>query len=157
MNLQEIHGKLGRKFGGAIRDWLQPEAGDAWIDVEPASWHAVAEYLKNDPELHFEYLRLISGTDYIERMEVVYHFLSYKHEHEAVIKIKLDRAKPVVPSVMDLWPAADWLEKETYDMLGIEFEGHEDLRRILLPDDWDGFPLRKDYKQPDEYHGVSNW
>lgn len=157
MNLQEIRIKLAQKFGAAIADWVEPEAGDAWIEVDPASWRAVAEYLKSEPSLAFDYLRLISGVDYLERMEVVYHFLSYKHDHEAIIKVKLNRESPVIASITDLWPAADWHERETYDMLGIEFEGHEDLKRILLPDDWEGFPLRKDYKQPDEYHGINNW
>ena len=93
----------------------------------------------------------------MERLESVYHFLSYQHDHEAVIKIKLDRENPRVASVMDLWPAADWHEREAYDLVGIVYEGHQDLRRILLPDDWEGHPLRKDYKQPEEYHGISNW
>ena len=157
MKLQEIHAKLREKFGDQIGEWIEPEAGHPSIVVEPEVWHAVAECLKSDPALAFDYLRIVSGVDYVEWMEAVYHLFSYQHEHDAVIKVKLDRDKPAIASVMDLWPAADWHERETYDLLGIIFEGREGLTRILCPDDWVGHPLRKDYKQPDEYHGISNW
>jgi NADH-quinone oxidoreductase subunit C len=158
VTLEEIHGRLKAKFGDAIGEWAAPEAGDAWIAVlEPGRFHEICEHLKSDPELAFDFLRCISGVDYVEWMESVYHFLSYEHDREAVLKVKLDRADPKVPSVMDLWPAAEWHEREAYDLLGIEYEGHASLKRILLPEDWIGHPLRKDYKQPDEYHGISNW
>lgn len=158
MQLKEIHQHLKAKFGDGIGEWFQPEAGDAWIEVSAAAWPQVAAALKNDPALAFDYLRCVTGTDYPpDEIQVVFHFLAYTHDHEAIIKIKLPREKPNVASVMELWPAADWHERETYDLLGIVFEGHAALRRILLPDDWRGFPLRKDYKQPDEYHGISNW
>jgi len=68
----------------------------------------------------------------------------------------VERADPRIPSVADLWPAAEWHEREAYDMMGIVYEGHENLRRILLPDDWEGFPLRKDYVPPKSYHGLTN-
>ena len=157
MTLQEIHARLREKFAEAIGDWAEPEVGDAWIQVEPDRLHDVALFLKTDPDLDFDFLRLVSGVDYTDWMEVVYHLLSYGHDHEAVLKVKLDREEPVVASVMDIWPAADWLERETYDLLGIVFKDHANLKRILLPEDWKGFPLRKDYEQPDEYHGISNW
>lgn len=157
MTLQEIHGKLKAKFGDAIGEWATPEAGEGWIEVKAESWHEVAAHLKNDSALAFDYLRSISGVDYVEWIESVYHFLSYKHDHEATVKVKVTRENPSLASVMDLWPAADWHERETYDLLGIIFEGHDDLKRILLPEDWDGHPLRKDYKQPEEYHGISHF
>lgn len=157
MTLEEIHARLTEKFGDAIEPWAPPETGDAWIEVRADSWKAVAEALRSDKDLAFDFLRCLSGVDYVDWLESVYHLLSYKHEHEAVIKVKADRSKPVVPSVVEYWPAAEWHECESYDMVGIVYEGHPDLRRILLPEDWEGFPLRKDYKQPDEYHGISNW
>lgn len=157
MKLEEIHARLAGKFGDAIAPWAPPEHGDAWIEVAGDKWHEAAEFLHSDSGLAMDYLRLISGVDYVDWIEAVYHLLSYRHDHEAVIKIKLDRTEPRTASVTDVWPAAEWHERETYDMLGIVFEGHPNLTRILLPEDWEGFPLRKDYKQPDEYHGVSNW
>ena len=157
MTLQEIQTKLRDKFGDAIADWIEPENGDGWIDVDVASWHAIAEYLRHDSEMGFDYLRIISGVDYGEHLASVYHLYSYANDQDVIIKIKVNREDPKVASVMDLWPAADWHERETYDLLGIVYEGRESLKRILLPDDWEGFPLRKDYKQPDEYHGISNW
>ena len=95
----------------------------------------------------------------IERAECissVYHLYSYTYNHDLVLRVDLDRAAPKVHSVVHLWPSADWHEREAYDMLGIVYEGHPDLHRILLPEDWDGYPLRKDYVPPKEYHGISN-
>jgi NADH-quinone oxidoreductase subunit C len=88
-------------------------------------------------------------------VEVVYHFFSYVHRHDLTVKIDLPRDKPVVPSVAALWPSANWQEREQFDLLGVEFTGHPDLRRILLPEDWVGHPLRKDWTEPAEYRGMS--
>ena len=157
MELKEIHAKLAEKFGDSIGEWVEPDAGDAWVEVLAGAWPQVARHLKGDPALAFDYLKLLTGTDYVEYLEAIYHLFSYTHEHTAAIKIKLDRDNPVVASVMHVWPAADWHERETYDLVGLEFEGHDNLTRILCADDWVGHPLRKDYKQPDEYHGITNW
>lgn len=159
MDLKSIHQHLKGKFADAIGEWAEPEAGDGWVEVAPASFAEVAKAVKEDPKLSCGYLRSLSGVDYPEagHIQAVYHLFSYEHDHQAILKVKLDRAKPVIASVVDLWPAAEWHEREAYDMLGIEFDGHDNLRRILLPEDWEGFPLRKDYKQPEEYHGISNW
>lgn len=158
MTLKDIHASLAAKFGAAIGSWVAVEAGDGWIEVDPAKWLEVATHLKNDPALKFDYLRCLSATDFPpDEIQVVYHLLSYAHDHDAIVKIKLPRATPVVASVAGLWPAADWHEREAFDMLGTKFSGHPGLTRILLPDDWVGYPLRKDYKQPDEYHGIGNW
>lgn len=83
-------------------------------------------------------------------MEVVYHLYSYANRQSLSVKVKTDRESSVVPSVVDLWKGADWNERETYDLLGIHFEGHPNLKRILLPDEWEGHPLRKDYQPLDE-------
>lgn len=157
MTLEEIHARLSGKFGEAIAPLSSPEAGDAWIEVAPEALREVAAYLRDDKELAFDYLRCISGVDHVDWMESVYHLMSYRHGHEAVLKVKLERSAPRVASVAGVWAAADWHERESYDMVGIVYEGHPDLSRILLPEDWEGYPLRKDYKQPDEYHGISNW
>ncbi len=86
----------------------------------------------------------------------MYHLFSLQHRHQIVLKVEVDRAQPSVPSVQGVWKAANWLEREVYDMLGVDFVGHPDMRRILLPDDWVGHPLRKDYQEAGGYHGVTN-
>jgi len=118
--------------------------------VKKERWLEVAPFLKEDEQLGFDYLSDLHGVDYEDRMEVYYHFYSYKNRQSVAIKVKTDREQPTVPSVMDIWHGADWNEREAFDLLGIHFPGHRDMRRILLPDDWVGFPLRKDYVQYDE-------
>jgi NADH-quinone oxidoreductase subunit C len=119
-------------------------------------WRELAAYLKNDPQLRLDWLANLSGMDYVAdaQMAVVYDLWSFEHDHRFAVKVFTPREKPSIPSVADLWPAADWHEREAYDMFGIDFPGHPDLRRILLADDWEGFPLRKDYVFPREYHGI---
>ena len=87
-------------------------------------------------------------------MEVVYHLYSYTHRHKFVLKVQLPREDPSVPTVEGVWGVAKWQERESYDFYGIQFTGHSDLRRILLPDDWEGHPLRKDWVDPEYYHGL---
>ncbi len=120
------------------------------IVVKNERLHDVAKLLKEDGELHFEYLSNLHGVDYEDRMEVYYHLYSYKNRQSIAVKVKTNRETPTVASVMDIWEGANFNERETYDLLGINFPGHKDLRRILLSDDWVGHPLRKDYEQFDE-------
>jgi NADH-quinone oxidoreductase subunit C len=100
----------------------------------------------------------VAGVDYPKRnvIEVVYHLFSYNQRHGIVLKVEADRANPVVPTVEGVWKSANWMEREVYDLLGVDFAGHSDMRRLLLPDDWEGHPLRKDYEEHGGYHGVSN-
>ena len=132
------------------------EAPADHISVATADWKAFAEFLKNDEQLFFDAMMCITGGDYGEESDlgVIYNLHSMKHNHKLEVRINLPREKPVVPSVEQIWRIADWFERETYDMYGIEFQGHRDLRRILLPEDWEGFPLRKDYEFPTTYHGI---
>jgi NADH-quinone oxidoreductase subunit C len=102
----------------------------------------VAEKVK---EMDFDNLSVITGTDYMDRFEVVYNFLSYRKKQNLVLKVILDYKNPVVDSLSSLWKVANWLERETYDLVGINFRGHPNLKRILLPEGWQGHPLRKDY------------
>ncbi|WCK54338.1 NADH-quinone oxidoreductase subunit C [Aneurinibacillus sp. Ricciae_BoGa-3] len=113
-------------------------------------WHSVARLLHDHEDLAFDYLSMSLGVDYETYMESVCYLYSYKHNHNVCIKVTTDRDNPIVPSVTDIWAGADWFERETYDLLGITYEGHYNLNRILLPDDWVGHPLRKDYVQYDE-------
>ncbi|MGD8190341.1 NADH-quinone oxidoreductase subunit C [Brevibacillus ginsengisoli] len=120
------------------------------IIVKNEKLHDVAKLLKEDSELHFEYLSNLHGVDYENHMEVYYHLYSYKNRQSIAVKVKTNREKPSVASVMDIWAGANYNERETYDLLGINFPGHNDLRRIMLSDDWVGHPLRKDYVPFDE-------
>ena len=108
----------------------------------------IATFLRDEPDLAFDFLSMVCAVDYLPanpRFEVVYHLYSTKHLTRIRLKVRLEEDDPQVESVTALWPTADWHERETYDMFGIRFSNHPDLRRILLPEDWEGFPLRKDY------------
>jgi NADH-quinone oxidoreductase subunit C len=129
---------------------------DPFFKVKPERWLEVARALRDTPELAFDFMNVITGVDWIKQniLQVVYHLYSYTHKHAAVVKIDLDRANPQVPSVAGIWSTADWQEREQYDLLGIQFTGHPDLRRLLMPDDWVGHPMRKDYKEATHYREM---
>ena len=133
----------------------------------------VARFLKSDPALAFDALNNLTATDWFDadakkqaklgdpRIEVVYHLYSYRHKHHAILKVKSPRWRdgvagqlPQIPTVSSVWAVADWHEREAFDLVGIDFVGHPDLRRILCSEDWQGHPLRKDYEFPLEYHGI---
>jgi NADH-quinone oxidoreductase subunit C len=156
MDATAIHQRLKERFGDAVGD-CDSAAKDPWIAVQPGAIAAVCRFLKDEPELAFDSLSNQSGVDYNAKdaIEVVYHLYSYAHRHPLVLKVSLPRANPVVSTVEQVWKAANWLEREIYDLLGVVFEGHSDLRRLLLPEDWVGYPLRKDYVEAEEYHGIS--
>ncbi|MCX5776054.1 MAG: NADH-quinone oxidoreductase subunit C, partial [Candidatus Firestonebacteria bacterium] len=117
--------------------------------VPAASVYELVKYLK---ETGFDYLMNLCATDYKINIEVIYHLYSYTTKGKVTLKVKLDREKPEVASVTPLHLGADWQEREAYDMLGVIFTGHPDFRKILLPADWEGYPLRKDYeRKPDQY------
>ena len=117
----------------------------------------VCQFLRTEPALRFDCLSNLSGVDYPKRnaIQVVYHLFSYPLRHWIVLKIDATRDDPVVPTVSVVWSAANWQEREVFDLLGVTFTGHPDLRRILMPEDWPGHPLRKDFVEPQEYHGIS--
>jgi NADH-quinone oxidoreductase subunit C len=173
MKPDEIIAALEQKFGDRIKQ-KKLDAIDPYFAIEPGSLLEVCRHLRNDPALRFDLLNCISGVDYLEpdpkkapkagfdpHLEVVYHFQSSVHKHRTVLKLMLPRWKndkpgelPEVPSVTGLWSTADWHEREVYDLCGVWFTGHPDLRRILLAEDWVGYPLRKDYEFPLDYHGI---
>ncbi|HEY9246134.1 MAG TPA: NADH-quinone oxidoreductase subunit C [Candidatus Methanoperedens sp.] len=101
-------------------------------------------------EMGFDHLSVITGIDYLDRFEVIYNFLSYNKKENLVLKVVLGHEDPAVDSLSSLWKVADWLERETYDLVGIKFTGHPNLKRILLPYAWNGHPLRKDYDMETE-------
>lgn len=120
-----------------------------YLIIKGEYWLQTAQVLKSHPELKLDYLRNLTGTDQESHMEVVYHFINFEHKQDYGFKVKTDRENPSIPSVTPLWATANWNEREVYDLLGIDFPGHPDLTRIMMPDDWIGHPLRKDYEAID--------
>ncbi|MEK4639770.1 NADH-quinone oxidoreductase subunit C [Bacillus sp. FSL W8-0519] len=117
--------------------------------VEPSKYYEVMELLRFHEGLAFDYMSELHATDFMTHMEVYVHLFSYGKKQSVAVKVKLDREAPQVESVTALWKGADWPEREAYDLLGIVFKGHPNLSRILMPDDWVGHPLRKDYEPYD--------
>jgi NADH-quinone oxidoreductase subunit C len=150
----EIYHRAKEKFGDRILEIVDKKP-DPWMVVDPAALVEVGQYLKDDSATAFDCLSNESGVDYKDRIEVVYHLFSYQHRHQAVLKVKLPRENPNVATLENVWKSANWMEREIYDLLGVNFEGHSDMRRLLLPEDWVGHPLRKDFVEPQEYHGIS--
>lgn len=119
------------------------------LTIAPERWLEVARFVKTNEELDLNYLSNLSGVDYETYMETVYYIGSLAKNHYYCFKVKTNRDTPSIPSVTPVWAAANWNEREVYDLLGIDFPGHPDLRRIMMPDDWVGHPLRKDYEPID--------
>ncbi|MGH7818800.1 MAG: NADH-quinone oxidoreductase subunit C [Candidatus Binatia bacterium] len=151
----EIHRRLRETFDDLILE-LSEQGPDPAIFVHPSAIEPVCRLLKTEPGFEFDCLSNLSGVDYPKRdaIEVVYHLYSYRHFHTLVLKVDTPRDNPVVPTVERVWKTANWQEREVFDLLGVVFEGHSDLRRILMPEDWVGHPLRKDFVEPEEYHGI---
>ena len=149
MTSEEIVEKLNAGLAGVILDSDFPQ-GDAVIFVEPKSLHVVAEFLKNEPDLKFDYLSDVRGVDYLleerePRFESVYQLYSIDHQHSIRVRVGIDEDNPSVPTVSDLWKGALYPEQELFDMFGIHVEGHPTMERLIMPKDWEGYPLRKDY------------
>jgi NADH-quinone oxidoreductase subunit C len=119
------------------------------VVIEKSYWPQTAALLKSHEELKLEYLRNVSGTDQETHMEVTFYLIQFSEKQDYCVKVKTDREDPVIPSVTSVWQTANWNEREIYDLLGISFTDHPDMRRIMLPDDWVGHPLRKDYEPLD--------
>lgn len=169
---EAISQKLQAAFAPDVSFALHQLPTDSWLEVAAGEWRKVAEFLKNDSALAFDTLCNLCVVDQFETdlkkknppppcLWVVYHLFSFVHRHRIVMKLQLPRGQatgneqlPVVQSVADLWKAANWHEREAYDLSGVMFAGHPDLRRILCPDDWIGHPLRKDYPFPETYAGI---
>jgi NADH-quinone oxidoreductase subunit C len=162
---EEIAELLKSTFGDAVRE-VRMDSNHPWVLVAAEKWHDVALFLRDDSRLYCNLLRCISGVDRLadNEIEVVYDLMSMRPCSERAepwvggnviaIKVRVPRDGGHIPTVSDVWPAADWHERETYDLLGVTFDNHPDHRRILCPDDWVGHPLRKDYQYPLEYHGI---
>ncbi len=152
---QTLQDELGEEVVFDFNDGTGDDK-DPWCKVESGRIDDVATKLKTDPALHFDYMECLTGIDFPDdnQIGVTYHLCSYVKKHRIVLKCLLDRDDPVIPTLTNVWRAALWQERECFDLLGVMFDGHPDLRRILLPDDWEGHPLRKDWTEKAEYHGI---
>lgn len=168
MKTQEIHTLIHSKFpdeeielhegvsGRPEKGEENKHTGDSFIVVPTSKVIEICQILKEIDRFDFDCLSDLTCVDRKEWFEVVYHLFSYRHNHSVVLKVKLSHEEtPHLPTVEGVWPVANWLEREVFDLFGIVFDGHSDLRRIMLPEDWIGHPLRKDYKEEEDYHGIS--
>jgi NADH-quinone oxidoreductase subunit C len=154
MIAQEIFEVLKMKFGDAIIDG-KLDVQQPWICLAPDKIRDVCCFLRDDAAMQFDYLSCLSGMDYNNgTFGIVYHLASMVHKHKIILKTQCTKDNLHIQSVSDVWGSANWHEREAFDLFGIIFDGHPDLRRILLPDDWEGNPLRKDYKVQEFYHGM---
>jgi NADH-quinone oxidoreductase subunit C len=156
MEAKEIYGRLEQKFPGKVKG-LKDDVFDPFVIVEPQAIVETCCFLRDEPELKFEILSDLTVVDFPkeEKLQVVYHLYSYTFRHPIVLKVDLPREEPRISTLEGVWKAANWFEREAFDLFGVVFEGHGDLRRILLPEDWIGHPLRKDYVEQEEYDGIS--
>jgi NADH-quinone oxidoreductase subunit C len=130
------------------------DSGDPFIIVATDDARDVLKFLKDDADMAFDSLMCLSGADTGRELWVVYHLHSFTYMHKTTVKVVLPRENPVCDTVSDMWLMANFFEREVYDLYGVHFKGHPDLRRIMNPPDWVGWPGRKDYEYPAEYHGV---
>jgi len=183
MEQAAIYQLLAEQFGEAMQAWNEdgPQPG-ATVAADRIA--EVARFLRQDPRLEFDLLMCLSGVDWDGfdeagkgksvpilgyeadgkpetsdrtaegELGVAYHLYSYKHEHRFALQVRVPRDNPVVQSVAGVWATAEWHEREAYDLVGLDFRGHPDLRRILLDDEWEGHPLRKDYQMPGQWQQV---
>ncbi|HEY97852.1 MAG TPA: NADH-quinone oxidoreductase subunit C [Dehalococcoidia bacterium] len=140
---KDIAARVEEKLPGSLED-----SGDDYLLVKADSLVAVAEFLKNTESLNFDYFNFVTAVDYYSYFEVVYRLESVEHNHSIVIKTRCyDRDNPAVPSLAGLWQGANFQEREVYDLMGIKFEGHPNLKRMFLWDGFEGHPLRKDWNK----------
>ena len=138
---ERVASRINETYPGAA---LSHRGGDVWVD--PDSLLEVARFLKETPDLDFAFLTSVTGVDYVEHFEIVYHLLSMRHNHSVVLKARrYGRERPEVPSVVEVWKGADLQEREVWDLLGVHFRGHPNMKRILLWEGFEGHPLRRDY------------
>ncbi len=173
ITVSDVAEKLKAKFGASVvKKVAQEHKGDPFIVVDDKKLFDVIQFLRDDSRYSYTNLETVSAVDYparkavpasegVEaqpaqegRVEVIYILLSYTSKHQLVIKAALDRDQPEVDSLCELYRCANWYERECYDLVGVTFKKHPYLKRVLLPEDWVGHPLRKDYIFPEEYNGM---
>lgn len=155
--LKELTESINSNVSNAGATLNEAEVGTSSIFVNAEAIEPVCQYLKTS-DYDFTTLEVITGCDYEDRLEVSYCITSFRKNHDVMIKVKLPRATGTdiveMPSITSVWKSANWQERECYDMVGVKFTGHPDMRRILCPEDWEGYPLRKDYVVQEKYHDM---
>lgn len=155
MEISEIYSLLKSFFEEKEIELKTDIPVEPFLFVAPDKINAISLFLRDEESLQFDYLSSLSGVDYDDdNLAVVYNLYSFVHKHKLKIKVLVSKSEPNVKTVSNIWATADWHEREAYDLFGIKFEDHTDLRRILLPDDWEGHPLRKDYQVQEFYEGM---
>jgi len=136
-------------FVTSVQPAVRFEETGEWLNIliDAIDWKPLAAFLRKEP-YHFDYLFCVTCVDWKTHFTMVYHLSSTQHRHTIVIKAKVDRLTPQIETVADIWRTAELHEREVYDLFGVRFMGHPDLRRIILTDEWEGYPLRKDYEDP---------
>lgn len=173
MTFLEIIDQLKGRFPAEAFVQVEENIAQPVLSLQKEHLLSVCEYLHETEGLYFDTLSCLTGLDNgpaKDSLEVIYHLYSIPYGHSLVLKVKLPRTRteenaasfvefeghflPTVPTLSSIWRTANWHEREAFDLVGIWFEGHPDLRRILLPADWQGHPLRKDYSNLETYHGI---
>lgn len=162
MTFEEIIGLLAQRFGPAIILAQDPHASPPAVHIPSQHIAEIGQMLHEHKKTYFDYLACITALDNgpeANTLELIYNLYSIPYDLQLMLKVVVDRNKPeeplpAVPSVSHIWRGANWHEREAYDLMGIRFTEHPDLRRILLPADWEGHPLRKDYTVQKQYHGI---
>src|SRR5689334_20421181 len=140
--------ELKAKLTGINSALTFEEAQWLMVNMEGKDWLPLAEQLRKNPELNFDYMFCLTCVDWKTHMTMVYHLTSRNHKHTVVVKPKVDRNNPEIETVSHIWRTAEFHEREVFDLFGVKFLHHPDLRRLLLTDEWVGYPLRKDYEDP---------
>lgn len=155
--LEKIEALLKEKFPDSEFSTLE-NSTPTGFQVEAKDIVRVCQCLHSNKDCYFDHLASLSGVDNgpeENTMEVIYTLYSIPHDQHLALKVTLDREKPEVDSLTEIWRGANWHERETFDLFGIQFKNHPDLRRILMPADWVGHPMRKDYDEAEAYHGMT--
>lgn len=160
MTFSEITDLLTTQFGAGLQPNTQNIQPYLTVPTEPLA--ELCQFLRDDDRLFFDLLACITAIDngtQADTMDVIYNLTSIPYGHDLMLKVVVPRNSqgatlPAIPSVAHIWRTANWHEREAFDLVGIYFDNHPDLRRILLPADWVGHPLRTDYQEPEQYHGI---
>lgn len=159
INVDDIHQAIEAKFGAESATSIAPQSLQPILLVPASDLLDICQFLKDDKDLFFDYLASITAIDNGPdkgTLDVLYHLTSIPYQRSCILKVRIPREieQASLPSVSNIWQTANWHEREAFDLVGVIFEGHPDLRRILLPNDWIGHPLRKDYQEEELYHGI---